>query len=289
MSNKGLQFAILHWLQSIACSSKRIVQISLLFFSQIYALEYQPWFGDVYQFHLLGGYSYSRFHSFNRARPPLTSPFQTHLAYLGLDFSPSPVWSIDTDIQFADSTEMNFNFRSCALQARYLWLDDIVGDPISFATGGSIRVTSSRALRDISCPSHANADFELNFAFGKEFEISCRSLFRIWGYGGVGQANRGSPWVRGIFALETNIDDQHKWALYAEGINGYGRHVHVNIDHFFGYARIRQKAIDLGLRYGYKIDVWGTLRFEYIRRVLAKSCPQNVNTFCISYLYPFSF
>lgn len=266
-------------------------RLLLLFFLPVFsmALDKQPWFGDVYEFHFLGSYSYSQFNSFQNAVPPLNQLFQANVIYLGLDFSPSPVWSIDGDFQLADTTGMSFNFRTMALQARYLWLDDVVGDPISFTTGGSLRFTSSPALKDISCPSHGTLDFEGNFALGKEFEASNSWLFRIWGYGALGHANRGSPWVRGIVALETNIDDRHKWALYAEGINGYGRRVHVDIDHFFGYAKVREKAIDLGIRYGRRLDVWGTIRFEYIRRVLAKSAPQNVNTFMVSYLLPFSF
>lgn len=254
------------------------------------ALEVQPWFGDVYEFHFLGSYAYSRFRSFENASPPFHSLFQSHLAYLGLDFSPSPVWSVDGDIQFADTTAQSFNFRSIAFQGRYLWADDIVGDPVSFATGASFRITAPHSLRDISCPSHAQADFEFNFSLGKEFDAASESCrFRAWCFGAVGHANRGAPWVRAIAALEANWDDLHKWALFAEGINGYGRHIHVDVDHFFGYARVRQKAIDLGLRYGYRMGVWGTIRFEYVRRLLAKSCPQRVNTFAISYLLPFSF
>lgn len=253
------------------------------------AVEMQPWFGDVYQFHFLGSYAYSRFDSFQNGRPQLTDVFQSHLVYLGLDFSPSPVWSIDGDMQLSDTSSHSFYFRSIAVQARYLWLDDIIGDPVSLVTGGSIRATTSIGLKDISCPSHGNVDFELNFALGKEFEAANCWLFRTWFYGAVGHANRGAPWVRGILALETNIDDRHKWAFFAEGINGYGRHVHVNLDRFYGYGRIREKAIDLGIRYGYRLEVWGTIRLEYVRRVLAKSAPKDVNTFIVSYLLPFSF
>lgn len=253
------------------------------------ALEVQPWFGDVYEFHFLGSYSYSRFNSFQNSDPPFHSTFQANLLYFGLDFSPSPVWSIDGDIQFADTTQMSFNFRTLAIQGRYLWLDDIVGDPISFATGASARATTSHALHDISCPSHANLDVELNFSLGKELEASDRWLFRLWAFGAVGQASRGSPWVRGILAVETNIDDQHKWAIFAEGINGYGRHTTVDVSHFDGYGKVREKAIDLSIRYGYRMGVWGTLRAEYTRRVLAKTAPQYVNTFMLSWLLPFSF
>jgi hypothetical protein len=253
------------------------------------ALEVQPWFGDCLEFHFLGSYAYSFFDKVQNGKPQLDHTFQSHVIYGGLDFSPTPEWSIDTDIQLADTTQQNFNFRTIALQARYLWLDDIIGDRVSLATGASARFTNSDSLHDVSCPSHANFDFELNFSMGKEFDVSECWAWRFWGFGALGHANKGSPWVRAILALETNYDDQHKLAFLAEGSNGYGRHSTVLVDDFDGYAKIRQKSIDVGVRYGYRIGVWGTLRFSYMRRVLAKSCPEQVNDFIFSYLLPFSF
>lgn len=267
---------------------KRFLSLFVFLGNLAAAIEVQPWFGDVYEFHFLGSYAYSWFESVQNSRPHFHQFFQSHLAYFGLDFSPSPVWSIDADLQFADTSAMTFNFRTIALQARYLWLDDIIGDPVSLVTGGNIRVTGTRSLKDVSCPSHGTVDFELNFSLGKEFDVSDTWRYRAWIFGAVGHANRGAPWVRAITAFEMNISDLHKWAVYASGINGYGRHTHINVDHFFGYARIREKAIDLGIRYGYRIGVWGTLRADYLYRVLAKTAPRNVNTVMVSWLLPFS-
>ncbi|MBX7066014.1 MAG: hypothetical protein K1X28_02170 [Parachlamydiales bacterium] len=252
------------------------------------SLEMQPWFGDCLEFHFLGSYAYSYFDRVDRGVPQLRETFKSNVIDFDLDFSPTPEWSVDTELQIADTTKQNFNFRSLAAQARYLWLDDIIGDRVSLATGASIRFTNTDSLRDVSCPSHANFDFELNFAFGKEFDISECWAWRFWGYGAVGQANRGSPWVRGILALEANYDDRHKFGVLADGANGYGRHTTVFIDDFDGYAKIRYKAIDVGVRYGYRLGVYGTLRFSYMRRVLAKSYPEQVNAFIFSYLLPFS-
>ncbi len=193
------------------------------------------------------------------------------------------------DIQFAATTKEPFNFRTVAIQARYLWLDDIIGDAVSLATGASIRTTATRSLRDVSCPYFGNADFELNIAMGKEWDVSDFLRFRGWGYGAIGHANRGSPWVRGIVAIETNIDDQHKLAVIADGTSGYGGRKRINPNHFFGYAKVREKNIDVCFRYGYRLGVWGTFRVEYAHRFLAKSCPAKVNTVAISYLLPFCF
>jgi len=262
----------------------------LLFLLPIFGwtVEVQPWFGDCLEFHFLASYAYSFFDRVNHGVPQLNSTFESNVIYLDLDFSPTPEWSVDSEIQFADTTQQNFNFRSFAAQARYLWLDDIIGDRISLATGLSARFTNTDSLHDVSCPYHANCDIELNLAFGKEFDASEYWAWRFWGYGAVGHANKGSPWVRGIFALEANYDDQHKFGVLAEGINGYGGHTTVHTDRFDGYAKIRQKAIDVGVRYGYRLGVYGTLRFSYMRRVLAKSCPEQVNAFIFSYLLPFS-
>ncbi len=253
------------------------------------AIEVQPWFGDVYEFHFLQSYSYSWFHSVQGSRPPYHQFFQSNLIYSGLEFSPAPVWDIDGDIQFAATTAASFNFRCLAFQVRYLWLDDIVGDAISFATGTSARLTATSSLKDVSCPSHGNVDFELNFSLGKEFDARDTWRFRSWIFGALGHANRGSPWVRAIASIEMNRNDVHKLGIYAQGTNGYGRHTHINVNHFFGYAKIRERVIDVGARYGYGMGVWGTLRMDYLHRVLAKSAPQNVNTVMVSWFLPFSF
>jgi hypothetical protein len=253
------------------------------------AVEVQPWLGSVYEFHFLGSYAYSRFNKVQGGVPQLTSPFNVNLAYLGLDLTFAPEWAIDGDLQFADTTQMDFNFRTAALQLRYLWMDDLVGDPISITTGVNARATPTWALHDISCPSRSNVDFEVNCSVGKELEASPSWLFRLWASGIIGQGIAGSPWVAAIAAIETNIREQHKLALFAVGNNGFGRHSHVFVNHFDGYGRVRYKSIDLAVRYGYRLGVWGTIRAEYAHRFLAKAYPSEVNTWAISYLLPFSF
>ena len=254
-----------------------------------FVIEYQPWFGNVYEFNFLSRYAYSYFSSVNSSLKPLGSTSHDHLLYFDLEFPSSSVFSMDADIEFTRTPRQTFSFRSCALQARYSFFDDNIGDTISLAVGGNIRYTSSKSLRDISCPYYANCDFEGTVALGKEFSKDDYWRIRMWGTGGIGIGNRGSPYFLGICALEGMLREESKWGIFAIGTHGYGRKTYVDIDHFYGYANIREKSVDIAGRYGHRLGVWGTLSFEYRRRVYAKCCPKDVNTFAINYLLPFSF
>lgn len=269
---------------------RKIIYLLFLFSATFcFSLEKAPWFGDVYEFHFLGKYTYSHYSKVNNSITPLKSPSNDHLLHFNLAFSPSLQWCIDSDLEFAGSPRQDFGFCSVAFQGRYMFKDDIVGDPISICVGGNFRVISGDSLRDVSILYHSNLDFEVNLALGKEFSKSENWRFRFWLYGSGGMANHGSPWIRGKFAIEGNICERKKWALFAEGMQGYGDHREIDIYDFHGYADVRQSNLDLGFRYGFRMSVWGTLSFEYKRRILARTCPENVNFFTLRYLLPFCF
>jgi len=267
----------------------RALWIALFICFSLSSLEKQPWFGDVYEFHLHTGYTYSFFRKVEGAINQLNKTSNDHLLFSDLEFSMSPYWSIDTDLEFTDTPRQSFSFRSYGLQARYLWFDDIVGDPITLATGANGRFVSPRSLKDVSCPYHGNVDFQVNLSIGKEFDQGGCWRYRLWGFGTIGIANIGSPWVGGRLALEGNFLDKHKWGIFLIGGHGYGRKTSINISSFKGYGKVRYKFVDIACRYGFRLGVWGTLRFEYQRRLLAKLYPEKVNYFTISYLLPFSF
>ncbi|NGX63803.1 MAG: hypothetical protein KR126chlam6_01217 [Candidatus Anoxychlamydiales bacterium] len=268
---------------------KIFVLVSLLLSTASFALERAPWFGDVYEFHLLSKYRYSFYSKVNAALIQLDSTSNDHLVHFNISFAPSLQWSIDSDLELIETPRQKFGFRSVAFQTRYLFKDDILGDPLSVSVGGNFRIVSSESLKDVSTMYHSNADFEFNLAFGKEFSRFDYWRARFWLYGAIGIANEGSPWLRAHFSLEGNVNDKRKWAIFADAMHGYGRKEFVDIFNFDGYGRIRERNIDLGFKYGYRLRVWGTLSFEYKRRVLAKRCPESVNLFSVSYLVPFSF
>jgi hypothetical protein len=269
--------------------SKLYYLIILISTGPIFALERAPWFGDVYEFHFYSKYTYSYYNKVNNEVEPLKEPSNDHLLHFNLAFAPSLQWSLDSDLEFAKSPRQDFGFCSVAFQARYLLKDDIIGDPVSICFGSNFRITSQNSLRDVGILYHSNTDFELNLALGKEFSKSEYWRFRLWMYGSGGIANRGSPWIRGKFSIEGNMYEKRKWALFVDLMQGYGRKEHINVYDFHGYFDVRECNVDIGFKYGVRLNVWGTLSFEYKRRVLAKSCPENVNFFTVSYLLPFSF
>ncbi|MBN2479231.1 MAG: hypothetical protein JXA94_03300 [Parachlamydiales bacterium] len=263
--------------------------IFLFVFSNGYTLEKQPWFGDVYEFHFLSKYTFFRFSKVDSALIQPDNAFNDHLLHFNLSFAPTLQWSIDSDLEFIGTPRQDFGFRTVAFQARYLFKDDIIGDPVSFAMGGNFRVVSSDSLKDVSTLYHSDIDFEMNFALGKEFSHQDYWRFRIWGYAAAGIANKGSPWIRAKLSIEGNSKEERQWGLFAEAMRGYGRREYVDVYNFDGYAKIRQSNIDLGFSYGFLLGVWGTFSLEYKRTVLAKRSPQDVNFFSVIYLLPFSF
>jgi len=276
---------------------KRVFKLikNILFFLIIYiptlgfSLESKPWFGDIYQFIWKTQYAYSHFSTANGSLKPLERSYNDNLLCSDLELSYNPQWDVDVDIEFIDTPIQSFSFSSTALQLRYLLMDDVVGDAVSLVLGGGARYVSSRSLKDISIMYHGNMNFEASLSIGKEFNSFQMWDCRLWGYGALGLANRGSLWLKGQFFAEGNILDKHYFTLGSLFLRSYGNKKYLDEDNFNGYGKIRQKSLDVLLRYGLKMSVWGTLYFEYKRRVIAKVCPSNVNTYSIIYKLPFSF
>ncbi len=254
----------------------------------LFGLEIQPWFCNTWEFTFTPSYTYGRFHSVQNGDPQLKKSFNENLLTFDLEVSPSPNWDMDADVEFADTTVQSMALRSGAMQVRYLWLDDVIGDPVSLTTGISARGVASRSLKDISCPYHFHANFEANTSIGKEWDHGFDWHMRLYGFGAIGAANRGYPWVRAFATFEGNIHSTHRLGIFAETYIGFGNQAHVHTNHFNGYADIRHRNIDTGIKYTYVFEIWGHLSFAYTRRVYARSFPENVNFFTVSYMLPFS-
>ena len=255
----------------------------------IFGLDLQPWLGNIYEFYFETEFCYYRYTKVNNATVQLSSPSNNYLLSFDLGLTTTPYWEFAMSVEFDKSPDKKFGFGSFAFQARKLWLDDIIGDFVSLNTFFDVRYTGHKTITDVSTFYGGDLDFKGNISIGKEFDYKEFWRYRIWACGSIGIANIGSPWLMGHFAIETNYQDKHKGSIFCSLRRGYGSQKKIDIDHFHGYARIREKHVDVGINYGLGLDTWGTLQAQYVRRVYAKRCPENVNFFYIAYNIPFSF
>ena len=255
------------------------------------ALEVQPWFREEWEFNFDSSFTYSRYRDVQGAHPQLKATSNDHVLAFDLGVATSETWAFDVDIEFADTPRQKMGLRSSAFQLRYQWLDDIPGDPVTLITGASIRGVSGHSLKDVSCPYHYYANYELSFTLGKEWyqQLDPHWMIRAYLTAAAGIANRGAPWANFLAVLEGHPGPAHRLGLFGMSYLGFGSHIHIDVDHFHGYASIRHRSIDVGATYAYVFEDWGTLRFAYTRRVFARLFPENVNFFTVSYSLPFTF
>ncbi len=80
--------------------------------------------------------------------------------------------------------------------------------------------------------------------------------------------------------------ENQEWRLFCHTLWGLGsRNIH--IDHFKGYGSIQHRSVNLGFRYTYLLDYFGSLSFEYTSRVYAHNFPAFANIFLVELRYDF--
>lgn len=253
-----------------------------------FALQEKPWFGDFLELHFRPLYDYNFFNKVSHAVPSQKETFHTHVLSLGLDTTALETWNFGAELECADTTSAPFGYRSLALQVRKLWLDDVGGDPVSLSTGFVYRNASKKMRKALSTPYHANGNFEVHTAIGKEWSEGLYWKFRTYGTLAIGQGTEGAPWLRGDLFLGGNVKDHHQFWLFANSYWGLGKKKTVFIDKFNGWSRIGHQSIDVGGNYRYRLGVYGWLSVEYVHRVYARSYPEHVNFFILSLDFPFA-
>jgi hypothetical protein len=255
---------------------------------QGWTLYTKPWLGDVYEFQLDAAFTYDRYRKVQGASDQLKHPSNDKLYALDLGFTASDSIDFQAELEFAATPRQSFGWRSFALQGRYLWLNDVEGDPCSIITALNVREVSGHSVRDVSSPYHYYFNAELNTSIGKEWSSDGLWTMRTYGLTAIGMANRGSPWLKGTGVFETNILDTHRFLFDVESYFGLGSKKHIDVDHFHGWARVHHQSIDLGVAYAYHMQIWGTVGLKYAYRIFAKSFPEHVYFVTLFYRLPFS-
>lgn len=253
------------------------------------ATETLPWFGNIMEFEFRTTYSYEHYAHVTECDAFGDYSSNDQLLNLSLALSPVSQWNGEVELLVAHTRAQGFQVAHLRATGRYLWLDDVVGDPISLTTGLSLTVPVKTSQQDISLGYHGDVEVEGHVAIGREITCCDTWLARAWVVGFAGIANIGSPWAGGEFAVEGNLCDTHRFRAFARGRCGFGDEcLDVTQDPFQSYARIGHRNVDVGARYTYVMCCGSQLSVEYFQRIYSHNYPDNVHAIGVCYFWPFS-
>ncbi len=251
----------------------------------LYATDYKPWTSErELELYPRFDYAFEHYSRINSADGSENDSGNDHFYTLGVSGSYTP-YSVELEVQLANSNHRSFGFDHAQLTGRYHWLNDIVGDPVSLAFGASLSGVSSTAVREIGSFHHGEFEAEAFISFGKECTCLDTWTTRWWGVTGIGIANHGSPWVFSEFVWEKKLCD-YNLELFAELLVGLGDRA-LNIHHFHGYGSVEHRSLDLGTRLHYHTHCYGIWIAELAQRVWGYNFPQNATIIQLSVVYPF--
>lgn len=267
-------------------------KLATLFFALVLrvasAYELQPWFYELLEFSFTPSYTFEHYSDVQGSTNPSKYVSNDHIVDFLLQVSPFPTLDVQIEATFEKTRRYEFGFETAGLQLRYLFLNDVAGDPVSLAVGLQSDFVDFSRLKDVSVPYHFVSNFELGSAVGKEFDKEQYWVHRLWAYAGVGIANRGEPWIRARLAYFFNLRDRHRFHLFSEGYFGTGGKNQINIGEHTGYFNVAHRSIDIGAAYQYHFDIWGDITLEYFYRPYAHAFPKNLQSITLSYRLPFS-
>lgn len=249
--------------------------------------QYSPWFSNLWEFTVTSSYTYSYTSKILSPEGDFFDKGPDNVPGLSLITSPWPNWSLEGEIYFDSNPQANFAYINSYITPRYLWMNDLVGDPVSLSTGVTLSFPDGSFQHDLSFFYIGDVNAEFNTTIGRQWEKD-DVIQKLWGYAGLGVANKGSPWIHTLLTYENTPCDPLTFTLYGELYAGLGtRNLNGNVP-FTGYGPIRYRSIDIGTtlalttRYGIV-----TLGADYV--IYAYNAPIHAYAFSISLANSFSF
>ena len=250
------------------------------------SLELKPWFTPMFELQSRATAMGQFYHSIQTKEGRRHKPAGNFFLDLELFTTLLQQWSVEIEAIAAQTRHRSFGFDSLSLTGRYLWLDDVIGDPLSLTTGITVYKVFKPSRKDLSIFHHGGIEGELHAAIGKE--TSCHAYWksRAWLVAGLGIGDLGSPWMRADAHWEHRLCRLHWLRFSLLSLWGLGTNSLRRLECFHGYGRVRHQSIDVGLRYVYLLNHGITFSAEYLFRVYAHNCPSSVNSFLLILDYP---
>lgn len=263
------------------------ILFALLLASSLAATEEAPWIDHVLApiFTLSG--AYQQFTFLRCEGKNVRYPGKSYLLDGSLLFAPDKDYDLQLELRLARTHAHGLAIDQFKQTARYMFFDDAEGDDYSLSAGLSLSEVPKIALRDRSQIHHGEFEAEVHGAIGKEWSEEGERIGRIWCLGGIGVANRGSPWLRGLFAAEYSLCFHHLFRGMLEAEGGFGGRSPCQC-HFRGYGRVGYRVLDAKLSYGYQNDDGAIFLIEVVQRVFAVNAQNNLKQVRLEVVYPFS-
>jgi hypothetical protein len=252
------------------------------------ALQNSPWLGNWLEF------EGSLFQSHTQARRVQTHDgtkhFFTHseLTTASIEFMPLVELSTELELDLAKTQSRSYGFEAIKAGARYLWLNDLTGDPVSLTTGLSTALSTPSRVKDLSSQQHGVFEVQLNVALGREFAYSADGYYHAWLQGLAGLASSGAPWVGAELHFEKALFNRHYLDLFFIAERSLSSHRLNTLRNFHSYSRIGYEYEDLGLSYTFRQEAFGSFYVECTKRLHARYCPKGAISFQLGLIIPFS-
>jgi hypothetical protein len=255
------------------------------FFFQVQATQYQPWFGNEYEFELRGSAIYESYS--HLAIDSKLKKYSSDNVFLhGSAANSVADFRLEVEVLQATTRKQHGDLDSIKLTGSRLWLDDVLGDNYSLLTGFSYIQAFGWSVNDLNSFHHGRYEGECFISLGKERSLCSYWISRWWGMAGIGIAEKGSPWLRLQVAYERSWKEIHCLRGFINILHGLGKKNLCVVD-FNGYGSIRHRSIDVGLRYEREIPFYGSVNIEYSYRVYANNFPAYAHCVMVEVLSTF--
>ncbi|MBA3722161.1 MAG: hypothetical protein H0W88_07160 [Parachlamydiaceae bacterium] len=257
-------------------------------FVEANGVESKPWVSNYLEFEWRNSLLYQTYQSVESSSKLVDHSSDDLFFTTNLSNAVDPDFSVEVELTAAKTRKQKGNVDNFRLAGRYVWLDDVAGDPITLTTGLCLTQAFLNSLNDISSFHHGRSEAEFFISVGKETALCDMWQRRWWVVCGCGLAERGSAWIRGDVNYEYRLLKNHELRLFLNSLWGFG-HKQLHFHHFHGYGSINHQSVDLGFGYTYVIDFVGSINAAYSYRVFEHNFPAQAQCVLLNFLYPFGF
>lgn len=256
-----------------------------LFAIELNATELEPWHGSIYSVDIRGKCLLQDFRRLDTRCGTIKRPeFDAFYNFSALGVCKDES-TAEIELLASNTRHRGIGLNALRLTGRYFWLNDVVADPVSLATGLTVSKIFRASKHDVALFDHGGIACEAHVSVGKE--LSCEEFWtsRGWAVLGFGIAVVGSPWLRANLVWERNWWNIHQLKVFADTIWGFGGKK-LCLHPFRGYGSVNYQAVDIGIRYGFIFSNNAFLSVAYAYRAYGRNCPIHVNLFQLEFCYP---